>query len=89
MPAVDRHDDDRDDEDEGPQECDLADGDDDDDATVPCSSCRREVSELAERCPYCGEWLAAGPAAPRFGRVGAVLLILAAAAMTLLLMRAL
>lgn len=85
MPAADLEDEERDD-DEGPQECDLAD-DDDDDPTVPCSNCRREVSELAERCPYCGEWLVAGPAAPRFGRIGVVLLILAAAAMTLLLMR--
>ncbi|MEP0848761.1 MAG: hypothetical protein HRF50_18300 [Phycisphaerae bacterium] len=86
MPTVDWEDDDREDDDEGPQECDLA--EDDDDATVPCSSCRRDVSELAERCPYCGEWLVAGPATPHRGRIGAALLILAAAAMALLMMRA-
>ena len=43
---------------EGPQPCDLAGSTDSDaDDVVPCPTCGREISELAERCPYCGDWI--------------------------------
>ena len=40
---------------DAPQDCDL----DDDDATptVPCSQCGEQVPDLADRCPYCGDWI--------------------------------
>lgn len=40
---------------EGPQAVDLVNDDDDD--TVACSGCGREISVLAEQCPHCGEWV--------------------------------
>jgi len=49
---------------EGPQECDLAKDDDDDETpTVPCPSCRRPIPDFADRCPYCGEWVVQGAGA--------------------------
>ena len=49
---------------EEPQECDLEDEGDCEDAydVEPCPNCGKDVSELAERCPYCGEWIVQGPA---------------------------
>jgi hypothetical protein len=44
---------------EGPQACDLSDDDEHD--MVPCPACGGGISELAERCPLCGEWIIAGP----------------------------
>lgn len=45
---------------EGPQTYDLDDRTDADDyGLVACPRCGREVSELAERCPYCGDWITA------------------------------
>ncbi len=41
---------------EGPQAVDLGDEDDNDD-TVACSGCKRDISEHAEQCPHCGEWV--------------------------------
>ena len=40
---------------EGPQECDLQ--LDDDWETIACPACGRAISELAECCPHCGEWV--------------------------------
>ncbi|MBU0616831.1 MAG: hypothetical protein KKI02_03865 [Planctomycetes bacterium] len=43
---------------EGPQECDLeGSGDGDEYDVVPCSHCGREISELAQQCPHCGDWI--------------------------------
>lgn len=55
-------DDDRDDEyldDEYPDE--------DDESTVPCPYCRREIHEDAERCPYCERYISQedAPAQPK------------------------
>ncbi len=49
---------------EGPQECDLT-GDEDETDTVSCPSCGREIAELAEQCPHCGEWVEAGAGEPK------------------------
>jgi len=35
------------------------DWDEDQDNTVPCKNCRRDVFEEAEQCPYCGEYILA------------------------------
>lgn len=42
---------------EGPQDIDLEGEDSDDFGCVPCPSCGEEVSELAEQCPHCGDWI--------------------------------
>jgi hypothetical protein len=50
---------------EGPQECDLADDEEDGEdiyGVEACPRCGKDVSELAERCPHCGEWIVQGPA---------------------------
>jgi hypothetical protein len=43
------------------------DNDDEDEPTVPCPYCRREIFEDAVRCPHCGEYLSDedAPAGPR------------------------
>ena len=46
-------------------------GDDlDDEPTVPCPSCRREILEDVPQCPYCGQYISAedhaGPSKPRW-----------------------
>jgi len=51
------------DDDEGPQECDLTDDEDEYDVE-PCPSCGRDISELSEQCPYCGEWIERGGGSP-------------------------
>lgn len=65
---------------EGPQECDVE-SDSDDLAVVPCPACRRDVSELADRCPHCGDWIvqdaAAGSARKPLLIVIAILLLIA------------
>lgn len=33
--------------------------DDDDEPTIPCPSCRREILEDTPRCPYCEQYLSA------------------------------
>ncbi len=55
--------------------------DDEDEPTVPCPYCRREIFEDAVRCPHCGEYLSEedAPAGPRpWWIVVGVLLCLAA-----------
>ena len=32
---------------------------DDDEPTVPCPYCRREIHEDAQRCPYCEQYISA------------------------------
>ena len=41
--------------------------DQDDEATVACPYCRREIHEDAQRCPYCEQYISAedAPAAPK------------------------
>jgi len=41
--------------------------DDEDDVTVPCPYCRRQIHEDAERCPYCEQYISAedAPASPK------------------------
>lgn len=39
--------------------------DDDDIPTVPCPYCREEISEEAERCPHCGNYISAEDAPPQ------------------------
>lgn len=41
--------------------------DQDDEATVPCPYCRREIHEDAERCPYCENYISDedAPARPK------------------------
>ena len=38
---------------------DLEDDEADDDATMPCPYCRAEIYDDSERCPRCGNYLAA------------------------------
>ncbi len=38
--------------------------DDDDEPTIPCPHCRREILEDAERCPYCEHYLSREDAPP-------------------------
>jgi hypothetical protein len=33
--------------------------DSDDDETIPCPYCKKDVYEGAEQCPYCGNYLSA------------------------------
>ena len=44
---------------EGPQACDLSEDNEHD--IVACPACGGGISELAERCPLCGEWIVRGP----------------------------
>jgi len=46
-------------QDDEPLEADQTDDDEEVD-TVACPSCRREIAEFAERCPYCGDWVVRG-----------------------------
>jgi hypothetical protein len=67
-----------DDEDrDAPQERDLTDSDDET-PTVPCPSCRREIPDCADRCPYCGDWVVQSSGTPARHRLGFVLLVLIA-----------
>lgn len=56
-PADDGYDDDAYDF-EGPEDADLE--DDDETVTVPCPHCGEPIPELADRCPYCGDWVVQG-----------------------------
>lgn len=56
-----------DEEDWGDDEADVGD-DSDDEPTIPCPSCRRDILEDSPRCPYCGRYISeedhAGPKKP-------------------------
>lgn len=41
-----------------PEEEYGSDDDDNDEPTLPCPYCRREILEDAERCPYCEHYIA-------------------------------
>ena len=41
------------------------DGEDDDEPTVPCPYCRREIHEDAQRCPYCEQYISTEDAPPQ------------------------
>jgi len=32
-------------------------GDDDEEPTIPCPHCKRQIHEESQRCPYCGDYL--------------------------------
>jgi len=66
---------------EGPQECDLLAPDDEVD-TVPCPNCGAEISDIADHCPHCGEWVVLGVDSPLSNRT---LLIAAVVFLALLL----
>lgn len=40
---------------------------DDDESTMPCPYCRREIHEDAQRCPYCDQYISAedAPTGPK------------------------
>lgn len=51
--------------DRDPHDSDSFDYDDEEhdteeDDVIPCPACHREVYELAERCPHCGEYITLG-----------------------------
>ncbi len=74
---------DGDDDRDAPLESDVV--DDDEPGEVACPNCRQLISELAEQCPRCGEWVSPGEsAAGGAGRwIGwAVAALLAALALT-------
>lgn len=64
---------------DGPQLRDLTDPNDET-PTVPCPNCGAQVPDLADRCPYCGEWIVQSS-----GAVGSRSLVLAAIAVLLIL----
>ena len=76
--AVQPFDDDEDDID-APQAADLTD-DDDEQFTIRCPRCGRDVWEFAERCPKCGLWITATKSDPvptsrrRFYLIGVIAL---------------
>jgi hypothetical protein len=46
-------------EDDWEEENEEFDSGEEEDDTVPCPNCRREIYEEAERCPYCGNYITA------------------------------
>jgi hypothetical protein len=62
-----RYDDDDDLDDDNFDDGDLDDGygedydvdEDEDNVTIPCPYCRRQIHEDAERCPYCEQYISA------------------------------
>ena len=52
-------------------------GEDDEEATIPCPYCRRQIHEESQRCPYCGNYLSSEDAPakhrPRWFVVGFLL----------------
>ncbi len=51
------HDDDWDDEEDEDRFADAIAGDEDEEPTVPCPYCRREIIEDTPRCPYCERYI--------------------------------
>lgn len=43
---------------------DEVDGDDDEEPTIPCPYCQRQIHEDAQRCPYCERYISAEDAPP-------------------------
>jgi hypothetical protein len=80
----DYEDDDSEDDFESPDAYDADDPDDEDAGdTVTCPHCRREISDMAEQCPRCGQYLSEeenpSPTFPRWVVVTALLLLAAIA----------
>ncbi|MCD4727984.1 MAG: hypothetical protein K8R46_10000 [Pirellulales bacterium] len=50
--------------DEDDLDVDDWDDQDDDEPTVPCPYCRREIFEDSVRCPHCGEYISEEDASP-------------------------
>lgn len=74
---------DQDDDDWDDGEADIGDDQDsDDEPTVPCPACRREILEDSPRCPHCGRYLSAedhvGPGKPPWVIVTALVCLAAA-----------
>jgi hypothetical protein len=63
MPRWSHAEDDRDDDDELDEEADDYDSSDDE-PTIPCPYCRREIHEDSQRCPYCAHYLSREDAPP-------------------------
>lgn len=82
--SIDRYREDWEDDHDAPQECDL--DDDDDDAVVDCPNCGREVSELADRCPHCGDWIVHDAAAVSTGWKRGAFVALAAVVLLIVLL---
>ncbi len=76
-------------EDEGPLEQDLDDEDSADYDTVPCPACGAQISELAERCPVCDDWIVPTLSAPRRPLVRIIAVVLALLMLAWLLLRVL
>ena len=43
---------------------DEDDGDDEEEATIPCPNCKRPIHDESQRCPYCGEYILEEDAVP-------------------------
>ena len=65
MPRWDRDDEAWDEEWESDDDFDEVDGTDEDEPTVPCPYCGREIHEEALRCPHCENYLSAEDAPPQ------------------------
>ena len=66
MPVRHRRDDDWEDSwaDDEDDDFDADEGDQDDEPTIPCPNCRREIHEDAQRCPYCERYISDEDASP-------------------------
>ena len=40
------------------------DDEDDEEPTIPCPHCRRQIYEESQRCPYCGNYISEEDAVP-------------------------
>ena len=72
-PDDDDPDDDLDDEAWDDEDSEIGD-DSDDEPTVPCPACRREILEDSPRCPWCGRYLSAEDHAAVAGKPAWVIL---------------
>jgi hypothetical protein len=50
--------------DEDPEDPEYPEYDDDEEPTIPCPHCRREIHEDSERCPYCERYISKEDAPP-------------------------
>jgi uncharacterized paraquat-inducible protein A len=39
-------------------------GNNDEETTIPCPQCRRQIHEESQRCPYCGNYITEEDAVP-------------------------
>lgn len=59
---------------DAPLAADLDDDRDEETPTVPCPRCRRQIPDVADRCPYCGDWVVQGGGTARRRRVWLVVI---------------